>query len=239
RSALESVARLYAGDWDIPSVLAFYQVAGRLDIAADPAEQAARRWLADQDAVIVVHDQDQERRVRAALSELRADSASQASLALPDEPLTEVRMPGVPDVIANTTTQPRIWQAETAYEERRERRTAWQKQSGISLGHIVEPNVAGRAYALAPSAGSGGTSYDGMTRALSVAAETHLLTHEAHALTAAHVRNEARRLAESMSGRGRAEQVRQAAVSAELRRARERDAERETVRPASHEAERV
>src|SRR5262249_7015299 len=60
RSALESVARLHAYDSDIPSVLAFYQVAGRLDIAADPAEQAARRWLADQDAVIIVHDQDQE-----------------------------------------------------------------------------------------------------------------------------------------------------------------------------------
>src|SRR5262249_46874553 len=139
RSALESVARLHAGDWDIPSVLAFYQVAGRLDIAADPAKQAARRWLADQDAVIVVQDQDQERRVCAALSELRADSASPAALALHDEPLTEARTPGVPDVIVKAATPPRILQAESAYQERRERRSAWQRQSGTSLGHIVEP----------------------------------------------------------------------------------------------------
>src|SRR5262249_21345849 len=199
----------------------------------------AQRWLTDQDALIVVHDQDQERRVRAALSELRANLARQDGVTLSDEPSTEVPIPGVPDVIANTRTQPRILQAETAYEERRERRTAWQKQSGISLGHIVEPNVAGRAYTLAPSAGSGGTSYDSMTRALSVAAETHLITHEPDAWTAVHFSNEARRLEESMSARARAEQVRQAAVSAELRRVRERDAERETVRRASHEAERV
>ena len=78
-----------------------------------------------------------------------------------------------------------------------------------------------------------------MTRALSVAAETHLITHEPDAWMAAHASVEGRRLEESMSARARAEQVRQAAVSAELRRTRELDAERETVHRASHEVGRV
>ena len=239
KSALESVARLHAGDWDIPSVLAFYPVAGRLDIAADPAEQAARRWLADQDAVIVVHDQDQERRVRAAMSDVRRDSAPAAGAPMPNEAATQPDRSPDPDAIVEPDGKPRILQAETAYELRRERRSAWQKQSRISLGHIVEPDVTEKAYVLAPPAASGGRGYDDMTRGLSVAAETHLVTHQPDAWMAAHVSVEARRLQESMAAREAAEQVRQAAVSAELRRAREHHAQRETVHGTTHEAERV
>ena len=239
RSALESVARLHAHDSDIPSVLAFYQVAGRLDIAADPAEQAARRWLADQDAVIVVQNQDQEWRVRAALSEIRANSDPAAAFRVPDSSPTEVCNPGVPDVMIDTSAQPCILRADSAYEERRERRRVWQKQSGVSCGHIVEPDVVKRAYALAPSIGSGGAAYDGMTRAISVAAETHLITHEPDVWTAAHCRVEARRLEASIAVRARAEQVRQAALSADLHRTPALDAHHETAHRASREAELV
>jgi hypothetical protein len=65
REALDTAARDHARWVDATRVLAHYEVAGRLDIATDPAEQAARRWLADRDSVIVVHDQaHEERRAR-------------------------------------------------------------------------------------------------------------------------------------------------------------------------------
>src|SRR5262249_29788887 len=160
KTAMESVARLHARDSDIPSVLAFYQVTGRLDVAADPAQQAARRWLADQDAVIVVHDENQERRVRAALVDLGPDSGQAGDLKLPAKASTDVARQAVPDALKDGASQACILQSEVAYEQRQERRRVWQQQSGISLGHIVEPNVIERAYVLAPPADSGGARYD-------------------------------------------------------------------------------
>jgi hypothetical protein len=239
RSALESVARLYAQDWDIPTTLAFYRVAGRLDVAADPALQAARRWLADKDAVIVVHDEDQKQRVHAALSELTADSTSANGFLPGDKRSADRSMGGAPDPIAKAADRPRILQAETAYELRREQRRKWQKQSRISHGHIVEPGVIEKAYVLAPSSHNGGTRYDSLTRGLSVPAEAHLISYELDPWTAVHVNTETKRLEQSMAARARAEHVRQAAVSAELQRARERDVQREIEHHASREAERV
>src|SRR5262249_12717318 len=152
---------------------------------------------------------------------------------------TDVLRQAVPDALKDGASQPCILQSEVAYEQRQERRRVWQQQSGISLGHIVEPNVIERAYVLAPPADRGGARYDDMTRGLSVAAEAQLITHEPDAWTAAQVRAESRRLHESLAARARAEQVRQARVSAELHRAAEHDVQRDALHGATQESERV
>ncbi|TMC09353.1 MAG: hypothetical protein E6J41_10960, partial [Chloroflexi bacterium] len=77
RDPLDTAARDHARWCDAPKVLASYEVAGRLDIAADPIEQAARRWLADPAAAIVVADQDQEQLVRSAVARLLRSSRAE------------------------------------------------------------------------------------------------------------------------------------------------------------------
>jgi conjugative relaxase-like TrwC/TraI family protein len=268
REALDTAARDHARWCDAPKVLASYEVAGRLDIAADPAEQAARRWLADPEAVIVVVDQDQERLVRAAVSRLH-EAVSQPS---PLDERTAVTPP--PTSIGVSTPQPwgaprdssptggerqdqaersqpatvpmphfarplppepRIVHAGPAYDERLARR--WARAIGTTHTAIVEPDGEPRAYVVAPVAPGSGWSYRDMTRALSVAASSHLISPPPDEATAVDTAREVAAIRASLDATRRAEHARQAAtregfVELDRRRARELDrgAERSAAR---------
>src|SRR5262249_55905165 len=74
RHAIESVGRARLEDRDTACGLAYYAVSGRLHEADDPAAEAALCWISDPQALIVVEDQDQERRVRAEIARLHADA---------------------------------------------------------------------------------------------------------------------------------------------------------------------
>jgi len=172
----------------------------------------AHRWLADSGAVIVVHDQEQEQQVRTAIDRLRTETGA---------------------------AEPRILQGAAAYEERLGRRREWQQSAGITLGQLVEPGVIERAYVLAPPASAAGRAYGDMTRALSVAAEAHLVSHQPDAWTAAQAGIEAKRIRDGMASQARAENVCQVAAAAEIREAgrrREQDAERSHDRAVGHDA---
>jgi conjugative relaxase-like TrwC/TraI family protein len=203
RQALESVARPHARDFDACRVLAYYEVAGQLDIAADPAALAARLWLADREAVIVVEDDHQETLVRAAVTALDASA------------------------------EPQIVRSGPAYLERRARREEWKRGTKVMQHHLVEPDVIERAYVVAPDL----ARHDHVVRGLSVAAHSHLVTRPPDASTAARAGAEALRLRDGLAARARAESLRQAAVAADLRSRRDREAHRQPAHDRDREQE--
>ncbi len=257
RQPIDSAARDHARWCNAPKVLASYEVACRLDIAADPAEQAARRWLADRAAVIVVADHGDEQLVRQALARvLRSDPELASSPQVePPRPaataLAEAQLPAVspaaeeyrkrlaalPPRSTPRPEEPRIVHATAGYEERMAKRAAL----GIRRAgpDVVEPDVEPRAYVVAPIAPGSGWPYRDMTRALSVAAETHLIIPAPDQDTAQLANREAEQLKASLASARRAEQVRQAAAVEELRtasRRREPEAGRSRERGREREA---
>ncbi|TMC04598.1 MAG: hypothetical protein E6J41_24335 [Chloroflexi bacterium] len=261
--ALDTAARDHARWCDAPKVLASYELAGRLDIVPDPIEQAARRWLADPVAVVVVADQDQEQLVREAIARVRHERrGSEPATAAADVPSMVIGRsaddrpndrPATVDVAGPATSspatelppaaaaygrrlaqlpptpirldEPRVHVANDAYRVREAKRGAL----GLGSEHpAVEPDVESRAYVVAPVAPGSGWSYRDMTRALSVAATTYLISPEPSQAIAKASRHEAIELRSSLDADRRARQVRQAEMAAEFadqdrRRARELD----------------
>jgi hypothetical protein len=249
RDALDTAARDHARWCDAPKVLASYDVAGRLDIASDPIEQAARRWLADPAAIIVVADEEQEQLVRDAVARHRQaisqapdhserggkDKPSpHATVSTPPPAATEYArgLAALPPP-AVQLDEPRVYNATAAYQEREGRRRAL----GLGSSHPgIEPDVEERSYVVAPVAPGSGWSYSDMTRALSVAASTHLISPEPNETTTTDAHREASDLRRSLAADQRAEQLRQAAMReefADLDRRRARELEREPDRAAS------
>jgi hypothetical protein len=236
-------------------VLASYLVAEQLDIAADPVEQAARRWLADPAAVIVVNDHDQGQLVREAVARLRRQVGAGPSGSAPEhgregdgtqvEPSDLNVQDSPPPTVATHAVagelppaaaeyarrladlaprqvhldEPRVYVGREAYEVREAKRGAL----GFGSTHpAVEPDVEQRAYVVAPVAPGSGWSYRDMTRALSVAATTHLISPKPDEATAKETDREVVDLRRSLAMERRAEEIRQAAEVEELRSASRR-----------------
>lgn len=152
RDPMESAARERMNTFDSPRALAYYRLMGRLEEAEDPTRAAADRLVADSVAVVVVRGGEQEGRVREALA-----------ARLRDDP------PGM----AGSDPAARILQADAAYAARRQRRDEWLRHLDpqTPARHLAEPGAIPRAYVVADEPWASA----GMVRALSVAAESHLL----------------------------------------------------------------
>jgi conjugative relaxase-like TrwC/TraI family protein len=147
RDPTEQAGRRLMEHDEAQRALAHYGAAGRLDYAADPATRAVERLAADPDTVVVVTGQDQERRVRQAIEQH-------------------------PQLAGDRAAVERVLRAETAYAERSSRREAWlSAKSNEALRARVEPGVAPRAYVVAADRLATGQ----LSKALSVAAESHLV----------------------------------------------------------------
>jgi conjugative relaxase-like TrwC/TraI family protein len=147
RDPVEQAGRRLMEHDEAQRALAHYEAAGRLDYAADPAARAVERLAADPDAVVVVSRQQQERRVRQAIEEH-------------------------PQLGREGATADRVLRAETAYAERSSRRKVWlSAKSNEALKARVEPGVAPRAYVV----GADRLATGQLSKALSVAAESHLV----------------------------------------------------------------
>ncbi len=156
RDAWEGMARHHLEAVNSARGLAYYRLGGRLHEVADPAVRAAELLMGDADAVAVVQDEDQERRVREALSR----SAPPPS-------------PGPGPERADRWAG-RVLRADAAYESRVRQREAWWQAMGPDErhgAHLPEPGSVPRAYVVATEPWAS----DGLTRAVSVAAESHLV----------------------------------------------------------------
>ena len=134
--------------------------------------------------------------------------------------------------------EPRVYVAREAYQVREARRRA----VGFGSAHpSIEPDVEQRAYVVAPAAPGSGWSYRDMTRALSVAASTHLISPQPDQAIAKATDREVADIRRSLAAARRAAEIKQAAEVEELRsasrrreaaaeRSAERGRERETVR---------
>lgn len=192
RTAIESMGRAYAEGRDIARMLAYYEVAGRLHVTTDPAEEAARRWLADRDAVIVVLNQEQEQRVRTAAAGLQKYA---------DDQLARLEAPVTPHIVL----------APDGYRERQARRDDWLRDKSAAALHRPEPGVTNSAYVVAADL----ERDDDLVRGLSVAAESHLLIPPVSANMQAQVQTNANQIRASMAAKVQAEGHRQAASVAE------------------------
>jgi conjugative relaxase-like TrwC/TraI family protein len=182
RDLMESMGRAYAQDMNTARMLAYYELADRLHVVTDPAEEAARRWLADRDAMIVVPDQEQEQRVHQAVARLQSRPAEHPE-------------PTDAPVVA------RVIVAHAGYRDRLARRQAWLRENGQAARHLVEPHLTRRAYVVAPSLDRD----DDLVRGLSVAGESHLLTREPRAWVQAHARKAAEQIRMSLVEKARAD----------------------------------
>jgi conjugative relaxase-like TrwC/TraI family protein len=209
---LELVARWEATD-QVPRALALYDALGQLHLSPTPERQAARLWLADPEAAIVVQTWEQAEAVRNAIVEERAAGREGE---------------GVP--------APTVLLAGAAYQSRVEAELAG--ESAL---------VPERAYVVA-----GLADHDALTRALSVARESHLVTAPPDRLTTelqgihAHeiaasmdaVQAEAAARAELLAGAERqaaAERSRELAIEAALHQA---EAQHQAERAAQREIDR-
>jgi hypothetical protein len=170
---LELVARWEATD-QIPRALAMYDTLGQLHVSDTPEQEAARRWLADRQAAIVVQTWDQAATVRRAIAE--AQAAHEAESPRQDQSgqtaATAVEEPPVPVVLV----------AEAAYRSR------------LDAERAGEPPLAPeRAYVLARL-----EDHNALTKALSVAMESHLVTAPLDHLTAQLQAVHAREIAASL-----------------------------------------
>jgi conjugative relaxase-like TrwC/TraI family protein len=154
RDAMESLGRGHMEAHDTARALAYYRAAGRLYEADDPAVEVAELLAADEKAIAVVQNDDQERRLREALAAQQLIQTSPANEA--------DRWSG------------RIVLADHAYNRRLQRRGEWleaMEPQRRSFAHMPEPGAIPRVYVMAaePWASSA------LTRAVSVAAESHLV----------------------------------------------------------------
>ena len=119
------------------------------------------------------------------------------------------------DLQSGADPEPRIVHAGRAYEERLARRSEWQQRAGAEGDRVVEPDVEQRAYVVAPAAPGSGWPYRDMTRALSIAATSHLFSPVPDQGTATASAREAAVMRESMAADRRARQMREATTVAE------------------------
>ncbi len=156
---LELVARWETTD-QVPRALALYDTLGQLHVSATPTAEVAWLWLADPQAVIVVHAWEQAAEVRQAIAEAHAPHrAEPPEQSQPGQGATTGgEEPAVPVVLM----------AEAAYRSR------------LDAERTGEPALAPeRAYVLAEL-----EDRDALTKALSVAMESHLVTSPPDHLTA-------------------------------------------------------
>jgi hypothetical protein len=188
RDPVESVGRMHVEWRNTVPALAYYQTAGRLDYAADPAVQAVERLANDPSAAVVVTDHKQELRVRDELA----------------------RRPELADRVSR---QGRLLKADVAYNERQQRREQWiEAKQSAALKARVEPGVVPRAYVVAPDR----FATSELTRALSVAAESHLITPAPGPWEREQIDHRAAEIQAGLEARQRAEATRQASEAAHL-----------------------
>jgi hypothetical protein len=185
---------------DIAGSLARYREAGKLFQVQDPIARAAELLIADPTSIGVAMNAEAERRLRETVqAQLAAAETSQAGTsaeravqvaasdlnrtsdaeAATSQPVTsQESQRGTPanlveDERRDDPWASRIVQADPAYEARRQRREAWIREDpSRATSHKPEPDAPSRAYVVA---GHLGASRE-LTRAVSVAAESHLLT---------------------------------------------------------------
>jgi hypothetical protein len=189
---LELVARWEAAD-QIPRALALYGALGQLHVSETPAQEVARLWHADPQSAIVVRTWEEAAAVRQAIA------GEQATQSARNEPAAELQPASAPapqsesavqlqparDTMAGDveTRTPVVLIAEAAYRSR------------IDAERAGEPALAPeRAYVLAEL-----DDRDLLTRALSVAMESHLVTAPPDQLTADLQAIHAREIAASLA----------------------------------------
>jgi conjugative relaxase-like TrwC/TraI family protein len=186
--------------------MGFYQATGRLEQAADPAGRAVELLADDPQAVVVAATPDLWRQVR--------ERAEAAGVALEHE------------------GQPRVLQGEAAYNARLQRREAWQAEQPRERRHLIEPGAIERAYVVTDDP----WARTELTRAVSVANESHVVVPQLRPALAEEVNAEAVRMQAAMEARADRLRVDQAARAREA--AMER-AQAEVDRSAAREAERA
>ncbi len=182
RDADEMIARRYMEAHDVAGSLARYGDAGKLLQVQDPIARAAELLIADPGSIAVAMDIDAELRLREAvaaqLSVGPAGGRSQAATVEAQEThaATPAEAPAQQAAFvtpAGADVASRIVQADVAYEARLQRREAWLRKDPARLtSPVPEPHVAPRAYVVAGHLGASRA----LTRAVSVAAESHVLT---------------------------------------------------------------
>jgi hypothetical protein len=187
RDLAEDAARGYIERIDTVEALALYESAGRLEYSADPIARAVERLATDSEAVLVLNKGQAE----LARSELQKQ----------------------PELAADVEKRSRIRDPELAYQERVQRREVWQAQTAPAPTPRVEPGAIGRGYVVADEPWASPE----LTKAVSVAADTHLITTRPRPFIAKAVQAEADRLriarAQLLAERGdkQAQRVREAA----------------------------
>jgi conjugative relaxase-like TrwC/TraI family protein len=191
---------------EVTTSLGYYQAVGRLEQTADPAARAVELLAGDPQAVVVAATPELWRQVR--------EQAEAAGLPL------------------DRDGQPRVLQGEAAYQARQQRRAAWQAEQPKEGRHLMEPDVIERAHVVTddpwPSTA--------LTRAVSVAAESHVVMPQLRPAIAQEVTAEAERLQTAMAARAEEQRGQQSARAREA--AYERGAQVEAARTADRAAER-
>jgi len=182
RDADETIARRYMESHDIAGSLARYRHAGKLLQVQDPIHRAAELLIADPGSVAVAMDVEAELRLREAvaaqLSAGPAGGESQAATVEAQEPPAATPAEAPTQLAAfiapaGADAASRIVRADVAYEARRQRREAWLREDPArATSPVPEPDAAPRAYVVAGHLGASRA----LTRAVSVAAESHMLT---------------------------------------------------------------
>jgi conjugative relaxase-like TrwC/TraI family protein len=220
---LELVARWETTD-QIPRALALYDALGQLHVSATPEQQVARLWLADRQAAIVVQTWEQAAAVRQAIAH---EQAVQPALVVEQAEPPAARGPGLPpDPDAQRQLGPEAEVGETPALELapdvvddperatpapiQERQTDALAEPAATPAPVIliadvayqsrleaertgEPALAPeRAYVLAEL-----EDHNALTRAVSVAQESHLVTTPPDQLTADMQALHAREIAES------------------------------------------
>jgi hypothetical protein len=186
--------------------MGYYQATGRLEQTVDPAGRAVEELARDPQAVVVAATDDVWREVRE-----RAEAA------------------GVP---LEHEGKPRVLQGEAAYNARLERREAWQAEQPKEHRHLMEPGAIERAHVVTDDPWAS----TALTRAVSVAGESHVVVPELRPGLAQEVNAEAERMQTAMEAR--AEYLRDQQVARAREAAYERGAQAEASRAADRAAER-
>lgn len=218
REAKESVARAAIEDGRIAEGVGRYRSTGRLAYSADPEQRVVELMAKDREAVIVVSSAEQERRVREEMA----------------------RRPE----LAGASEAGRVVQAERAYEERHARREQWWEANRDTPGWQLErpePEVVSRAYVIADRLTEEWRTSVELTKALSVAAESHLVTRPPkqqleEKITAAYERQQA---AESARGAEETVRRREEGRGAYYQRGVKPEVQHEVQREPEHAASRA
>jgi hypothetical protein len=167
---VESMGRPHIEYMDTPKALANYEVAGKIEYTADPMARAIARLEADHEAVLVLNPSQWE--------------CARAELARR------------PELAADVEKRSRLVDADAAYAERQRRREEWvQRQTTPARRARVEPGTIPRAYVVADEPWASMA----LTRAASVAAESHLVTSPPRPIIAEQTAAEVERIREGLA----------------------------------------